>query len=153
MSTGLSLPSILTVTVKRSFNRPYQTVSGLRTNHSTPGGRVKTKSSLLYQNFLPGKGPASTAISGVPCGSYARSAISRRYGCVSLPERQGKSAVELCSNNTTCYYKILHINVTWRRRSKTAMSAGRSVAWTSKLLRSEGRGGRPRLLKSSARNS
>ena len=37
---------------------------------------------------------------------------------------------------------LLHINVTWRRRSKTAMSMSSSMAWmpVSKRLRSEGRG-------------
>ena len=48
---------------------------------------------------------------------------------------------------------LLHIINTWRRRSKFAICAGFSIAWTSNRLRSEGRGGRPRLRKSSARNS
>ena len=57
MSTGSSWPSILTDMVKRSFNLPYQTLSGLSTNRSTPGGRVKTKSSRLYQWYVMlGKG-------------------------------------------------------------------------------------------------
>ena len=48
ISTGSSWPSILTAILKRSFKRPYQTLSGFSTNRFTPGGRVKTKSSRLY---------------------------------------------------------------------------------------------------------
>ena len=55
LSTGSCWPSILTVIVKRSFNHLYQMLSGLRTNSSTPAGRVKTKSSWLQPwNCLPG---------------------------------------------------------------------------------------------------
>ena len=50
-------PSIWTDRVKRSFNRPYHTLSGLSTNRSTPGWRVKTKSSRLNPYyFLSGNG-------------------------------------------------------------------------------------------------
>ena len=41
---------------------------------------------------------------------------------------------------------LLHRDVTWRRWRKIAMSMGSSMGWTSKRLRSEGRGGRPRLV-------
>ena len=43
--------------VKRSFNLPYQTLSGFSTKRSNPGGRVNTKSSRLYPWYcLPANG-------------------------------------------------------------------------------------------------
>ena len=46
---------------------------------------------------------------------------------------------------TSCYYTLLHINVTWRSQSKTAMSMAATRVWTSKLLWLEGRSGRLRF--------
>ena len=48
-------------------------------------------------------GFASTAYAGVHSVSYIRSAMSSRYGCVNVPQGQGKSAV-------TSNFLLVHIN-------------------------------------------
>ena len=60
----------------------YQTLSGLRTNRSTPLDEWR-QSPLDFIHWSAYLGTASTAIAGVPHGSYARSAMSLRC-CVPL---------------------------------------------------------------------
>ena len=128
MSTGSSWTSIWTDMVKRSFNRPYQTLCGLSTNRSTPGGRVNTKSSRLYPCYV----------------MFGKGQHWRRWipTCIVWPICNVPNIRRWPSPYIIAYYyQFQHIIITIRRRSKCAMSTGRSMACTSKRLRSEGSGG------------
>ena len=154
MSTGSSCPSILTDMVNRSFNRPYQTLSGLSTNRSTPGGRVKTKSSRLYPWYvLLGKGQH--------CRRWWPSWILWPICNVPKMRMCPSPCIAVWSWRTdytldsimTYYYVLFHIIITVRRRSKRPISTGRNMECTSNRLRSDGSSGNCRLGKSSPRNS
>ena len=125
---------ILTVKVKRSFM--YQTLSGLRKNNSTPAGWRKTKSS-------PGKeylGTASTANTVVSSMPFLQCPVDAD---VSL-SLHGRAHVQLTFSSLPgccCYYMLQHIIVTWMCWSKITVSISSNMAWKSRRLLLEGRGG------------
>ena len=69
-------PSIWTASFNRSLDLPYHTFSGLRTNYSTPGGRMKTKSFLLVQGTKFNPPPI--------CAQWVDNSVSQSSGCVLL---------------------------------------------------------------------
>ena len=93
ISTGSCCPSILTVIVKRSYHWQYQTLSGPRTKRSTQVDEWRrSPHDYIHWQGTTCLRTASTASAGVPHGSCARSAMSRRLGveadvwsCVPLP--------------------------------------------------------------------
>ena len=111
MSTGSSWLSILTDMVKGSFNLPYQTLSGLSTNSSTPRRASEDEVFTIVSMVCHvGERPALETL--VPIVYRVADLQRPEHANVSLTLHRGAN-LKISILISTHYYVLLHISTTY----------------------------------------